>query len=209
MTRYAPPARSYHGTTYVPAVLMTVEPFGLDGKRLHHVRLTVRWATAESVAKTLAGTVGNKAGYGSAEAAQRIARCCATLIENGVDTTYDTMSWASSTAGIALEWQESSSRDHYCGKPSIHADGSSDSINEWEARVGLYRWLEKLAGGRMDDPRDLLLALQKRKAIPLLSWRERERRYGEYTGGGGWVAGSWQEMLDLLPVAAREDRAAG
>lgn len=202
MARYAPPATDWNGTPYVPTVLVWTTPFSLDGKIFRHVHVDVRWATAEPVAQRLAGTVDNRAGYGTVEGAQRVARTCADLLKAGVNTTYDLASWSARTAGVTLEWQESSCRDGYCGEPRINASGE-ENIAAWEVRVGLVRWLERLVGGRMEDPRDLLLALRQRKAVPLLSWRDRAALYGEFHGGGGWVAAEWDTVLASLPVPAR------
>lgn len=202
MARYAPPAADYNGKPFLPTVLVWTTPFYLDGQTLQHVTVDLRWATAESVAERLAGTVDNRAGYGTVEGAQRVARDCANLLRDGVTTTYDLASWSARTAGVTLEWQQSSRRDHYCGDPRITSSGE-EGIAAWEVRVGLVRWLEKLAGGRMDDPRDLLLALRKRKAVALLSWKERVAKHGECYGGGGWVAADWDTVLEALPVPAR------
>jgi hypothetical protein len=202
MARYAPPAADYNGTPYVPTVLVWTTPFYFDGQTLQHVTVDVRWATAEPVAQRLAGTVDNRDGYQTVEAAQRVARTCADLLKAGVTTTYDLASWSDRTAGVTLEWQQSSSRTHYCVAPRVTASGD-ENVAAWEVRVGLVRWLEKLAGGRLDDPRDLLLALKKRKGIALLSWKARVAKYGESYGGGGWVAADWDTVLAALPVPAR------
>jgi hypothetical protein len=202
LARYAPPAADYSGNAYVPTVLVWTTPFTFDGQTLQQVMVDLRWATAESVASRLAGTVDNRAGYQTVEAAQRVARTCADLLKAGVTTTYDLASWSDRTAGVTLEWQQSSRRDHYCGDPRITASGD-EGIAAWEARVGLVRWLERLAGGRLNDPRDLLLALKKRKGVPLLAWKARVAKYGECYGGGGWVASDWDTVLASLPVPAR------
>ena len=201
MPRYAPPA-DYDGVPYVPTALVWTTPFSIDGQTLQSVHVDVRWASREDVVKRLAGTVDNRDGYGNVEAAQRVARTCADLLAQGVTVTYDMAMWSTSTVGVGLEWQQSSSRTHYCGRPSVTASGD-DHIEAWEQRVNLVRWLEKQAGGKLDDPRDLLLAIRKRKGVALLSWRERVARYGECYGSGGWVAADWDAVLASLPVAAR------
>jgi hypothetical protein len=201
MPRYAPPA-DYDGVPYVPTALVWTTPFSFDGQTLKTVHVDVRWASREDVVKRLAGTVDNRDGYGNVEAAQRVARTCADLLAQGVTVTYDMAMWSANTVGVALEWQQSSSRTHYCGRPSVTASGD-DHIEAWEQRVGLVRWLEKQAGGKLDDPRNLLLAIRRRKGVALLSWRERVARYGECYGSGGWVATDWDTVLASLPVPAR------
>jgi hypothetical protein len=198
MARYAPPT-SYCGRDYVLTATVHVEPFRIDNRDLKHVVIDVRWATREQVADILAGTVDNRAGYGNVEAAQRVARSCADLLKAGVTQTYDLASWSDRTAGVTLSWQQYDD-EQYCSTPRVLSSGS-ESIGAWEARVGLVRWLERLAGD-MRDPRTLLLALRRKKAVALLPWRERTARYGEGTRGGGWVAAGWEEVLASLPVSA-------
>ena len=200
MARYAPPASNYDGTPYLPTVTVHAEPFVIDGRHLQHVVVNVRWATREQVGDILAGTVDNRAGYGTAEAAQRVARDCANLLAHGVTATYNLASWSDATVGVRLAWQQYDDT-RYCSAYRVESSGS-DSIGAWEARVGFTRWLEKVAGGDMRDPRTLLLALRKRKAVALLPWKERTSRYGEAHHGGGWVAAGWEEVLASLPVTA-------
>ncbi len=205
MSRFTPPKN--HALT----VLVGVEPFYMNGRNLNHVTLILRWATRESVADRLAGTVDNRAGYGTAEAAQEIARQCAALLRNGVTHTYDpTYAWSSSTAGMELSWQQYDDVS-YCDRAALHADGERN-IAAWETRVAFYRWLEakvEKAGGSLHDPRDLLTALRKAGGVPLLSWKDRKRIHGEFNGCGGWIEGSWDDMLAALPVAAKDAREAG
>ena len=206
MARYAPPTRDYSGNSYGLSVTTHIRPFTLDGRDLQHVVLDIRWATREQVADTLAGTVDNRAGYGDAEAAQRVARSCAALLKAGVTATYDTMSWSTRTTGVSLSWQQYDD-SRYCTY-SVESLGSRDSIDAWEARVGFVRWLERLVGGDMADPRTLLLALRRKKAVAILPWKERVARYGESSHSGGWVATSWDDVLASLPVLASASEAA-
>jgi hypothetical protein len=200
MPRYAPPT-SYCGRDYVLTATVHVEPFRIDNRDLKHVHVDVRWAEREEVAKTLAGTVDNRDGYGNVEAAQRVARDCANLLAQGVTATYDLATWSDRTAGVTLSWQQYDD-ERYCTDARVLSSGR-DNIGAWEVRIGLVRWLEKLAGGRLDDPRTLLTTLRRKKAVALLPWRERTSRYGEGTRGGGWVAADWDTVLASLPVAAR------
>jgi hypothetical protein len=137
VARYTPPAADYNGTPYVPTVLVWTTPFYFDGQTLQHVTVDVRWATAEPVAQRLAGTVDNRDGYQTVEAAQRVARTCADLLRDGVTTTYDLASWSDRTAGVTLEWQQSSRRDHYCGDPRVTASGD-EGIAAWATKVPLF-----------------------------------------------------------------------
>lgn len=200
MPRYAPPA-DYDGVPYVLTATVHVEPFRIDNRDLKHVHVDVRWASREEVAKTLAGTVDNRDGYGNVEAAQRVARDCANLLAQGVTATYDLATWRDRTVGVTLSWQQYDD-ERYCSAPRVLSSGQDD-ISAWEVRVGLVRWLEKLAGDRLRDPRALLLAVKRKKGVALLPWRERKSRYGEGTRGGGWVAADWDTVLASLPVAAR------
>ena len=199
MARNAPPVRNYDGKPYLPTVTVHVQPFVIDGRHLQHVIVDVRWATREQVADILAGTVDNRAGYGTEEAAQRVARSCADLLKAGVTTTYELASWSDSTVGASLGWQQYDDT-RYCSSYRVESSGS-ESIGAWEARVGLVRWLERLAGD-MRDPRTLLLALKKRKAVALLPWKARVRLYGDANHAGGWVATDWDDVLASLPVSA-------
>lgn len=200
MARYTPPVRNFDGKPYIPTVTVHIEPFRIDGRHLQHVVVDVRWAVREQVADILAGTVDNRAGYGTEEAAQRVARCCADLLKRGVTQTYDLASWSDATVGANLSWQQYDD-SRYCSSYRVESSGG-ESISAWEARVGLVRWLERLAGGDMRDPRTLLLALKKRKAVALHPWKARVRLYGEYHGAAGWVAADWEEVLASLPVSA-------
>jgi hypothetical protein len=176
-------------------------PFWLDRGRLQHVHVTVRWARRIDVAEVLAGTVDNKAGYGSAEVAQEIARYQAALLRQGITTTYDLASWSRETASVRLSWQQYDDT-RYCSRTDVTSGNGSDDIDAWETRVKLYRWLERLAKGRMDDPRHLIEALRRKGAVALLPWPERERRYGDHRGPGGWLVQPHEEVLALLPVRA-------
>jgi hypothetical protein len=135
-----------------------------------------------------------------------VARSCAALLKAGVTQTYDTMSWSTRTTGVSLSWQQYGST-RYCTY-SVESLGSRDGIEAWEARVGFVRWLEKVAGGDMRDPRTLLTALRRKKAVAILPWKERVARYGEGTHSGGWVATSWDDVLASLPVLSGASEAA-
>jgi hypothetical protein len=181
----------------------TVEaaPFWLDRGRLEHVHVMVRWARRIDVAEVLAGTVDNKAGYGSAEVAQEIARHSAALLRQGITHTYDLASWSRETANLRLSWQQYD-ETRYCRNAHVTSGNGADDIEAWETRTRLYRWLERLAKSRMDDPRYLIEAMRRKGAVALLSWPERERRYGDHRGPGGWLTQPHEEVLALLPVPA-------
>ena len=200
MARYTPPAANYDGNPYVPTVTVHVERFRLDERDLKHVVVNVRWAIREQVADILAGTVDNRAGYGNVEAAQRVARSCADLLKAGVTQTYDLASWSDATSGVTLSWQQYDDA-RYCSDFRVESSGSGN-IGAWEVRVALVRWLERLAGGDMRDPRTLLRSLRKKKAVALLPWKERVRLHGECSHAGGWVAANWDDVLASLPVTA-------
>jgi hypothetical protein len=206
MARYATPTANYDGTPYLPTVTVHVERFHLDGRDLKHVVVDVRWATREQVADILAGTVDNRAGYGTVEAAQTVARSCADLLKSGVTATYNLASWSDSTSGVTLSWQQYDDT-RYCSDFRVESSGSG-SIGAWEVRVGLVRWLEKVAGGDMRDPRTLLTALRRKKAVALLPWKDRLRLHGDALHGGGWVAADWDDVLASLPVNAASATAA-
>jgi hypothetical protein len=186
---------------FVLTYTVNTSDFYLDRGRLEHVHVTVRWARRIDVAEVLAGTVDNKAGYGSAEVAQEIARHSAALLRQGITTTYDLASWDRTTAGLRLSWQQYDDT-RYCRDANVTSGNGSDDIDAWETRVKLYRWLEKLAKDRMDDPRHLIEAMRRKGAVALLSWPERERRYGDHRGPGGWLTQPHEEVLALLPVPA-------
>jgi len=72
-----------------------------------HLRLRIYWCKEESVRKKLAGTVGNKAGYGTPEAAKRLGRWFQKLLDDGHRVTLDSLSrWDSSISpDITIDWQ--------------------------------------------------------------------------------------------------------
>jgi hypothetical protein len=211
MARYTPPTRWTNADE--PLTLgFTVEssPIAIFEKRVSDVYVVLRWHYADPVANRLAGTVDNKAGYGSAEAAQNVARQCAGLLAKGVEVTYDPACWTTRSAGLVLRWQQFSDAG-YCdrdGGPSgVEADGEP-GIASWEVRVAFYRWLEAQVKRRtkrdMRDPRNLVETLRKLGAVPLLSWNERKARYGD--DHCGWIATTYEDVLARLPVKPEGER---
>jgi hypothetical protein len=212
MARFTPPL---HWSTREPLTLgftLTTSPIAIFEKRVSDVYIVLRWHEAETVASRLAGTVDDKAGYGSPEVAQRVARQCVNLLGKGIEVTYDPTYWAARTAGLVLRWQQFND-EGYCtrdGGPSgVEADGEN-GIAAWETRVALYRWLEAQVARRtktdMQDPRNLVEALRKMGAVPLLPWAERKVRYGD--DHLGWIATTYEDVLGRLPVEARAEKAA-
>jgi hypothetical protein len=205
------PARDWDGAPLVLGFLIHTRPFRVDGKDGMDVSLVLRWHRAEPLAQRLAGTVDNKAGYGSPEAAQRVARQCANLLRQGVETTYDVSSWTH--ASVCLRWQQFDDT-RYCdrdgGPTAIEADGD-ESIRGWESRVALYRWLEgqvkrRTKGGSLRDPWHLVEALRRMGAVPLLPWKERTALYGD--DHVGWIATTYDDAFSRLPVKPAEARVA-
>lgn len=212
MARYTPPTdydyRTQQSRPMTLTYVVETAPFWISPSdpRREHVHLFIRWALPEDTASVLAGTVDNRDGYGSAQAAQDVGRCAANLLRQGVTTTYNLASWSRDSAGVHLVWQQYDDA-RYCSSPRIEACGSDD-IDAWETRVKLYRWLERLAKGDMRDPRTLINAMHKRGGVALLSWPERTRRYGEHRGSGGWIVEPRADALARLPVPALSSEAA-
>lgn len=199
------PSRSYSGNPVVLTVAAWSDTSTYSVGSYDHVYVCVSVAERESVAATLAGTIGNAAGYGTDEAAARIGAECARLIRAGIVDTYTTTGYQS----LTMRWQRYDATS-YCGSPRLQSmDGPARDI---ERALDLYRHVERLTdkvGGGMGDPRDVIGALVKAKAVPLFDWRERKARFGEYSGSGGWVAATPADLYGCLPVPARDTRAAG
>lgn len=199
------PARSYSGSPIVLTLTAWSDTSSYSSGSYEHAYVCVSVAERESVAETLAGTVGNAAGYGTDEAAARVGADCARLIRAGIVDVYNT----GGRESVTMRWQRYDATS-YCGSPRLQSvDGHARDI---ERTLDLYRHVERLAakaGGGMGDPRDVIAALVKAKAVPLLEWRERKARHGEYCGSGGWVAATPADLYGCLPVPARDTRAAG
>lgn len=210
MARFTPPTRWSNTEALTLGFTVTSSPISIFEKRVSDVYVVLRWHYTETVVNRLAGTVDNKAGYGSPEAAQNKARQCVNLLAKGVEVTYDPACWSARNAGLLLRWQQFDA-EKYCdrdGGPSgIEADGET-GIASWEVRVAFYRWLEAQVTRRtkadMRDPRNLVEALRKMGAIPLLSWDERKVRYGD--DHLGWIATTYEDVLARLPVRPESER---
>lgn len=209
MARFTPPIRWSTGEPLTLGFTVTTTPIAIFDKRVSDVYVVLRWHEAEPVAKRLAGTVDNKAGYGSAEAAQSVARQCAGLLAKGVEVTYDPTHWTPRSAGITLRWQQFND-EGYCtrdnGPSGIEADGEN-GVASWETRVAFYRWLEanvKRRKADMRDPRNLVETLRKMGAVPLLPWAERKAHYGD--DHCGWIATTYEDVLARLPVRPASER---
>jgi len=210
MARFKPPTDWNTNTPLTLGFLLYTTPLSIPSgsglKSVSDVYIVLRWHRAERVADRLDGTVDNKAGYGSPEAAQTVARQCAHLLRQGVDLTYDVCHWGSGSTAVSLRWQQFDG-ERYCdrdgGPTAVEAEGD-EGIASWEGRVAFYRWLEaktKRGGGDLRDPRHLVETLRRMGAVPLLTWKQREARYGD--DHVGWVATTYEDVLGRLPVAAK------
>jgi hypothetical protein len=215
MARFAPPTDWNSTTPLTLGFMVIVRPLSIPRdtglKSVSDVSVVLRWHRAERVADRLAGTVDNRAGYGSPEVAQRVARECVGLMRQKVEVTYDVAHWTSSGVGLSMRWQQFDD-ERYCdrdgGPTAVEPDGD-EGINGWERRVAFYRWLEakvKRGGGDLRDPRHLVETLRRMGAVPLLTWDERRRQYGD--DNLGWIATTYEDVLDRLPVEARAEKAA-
>jgi hypothetical protein len=79
--------------------------------------LSIFYGERKSLRSDYEGTIGNKAGYGSPEAAQRIGQWFRHLLDMGFDTHIEMDTWKSKTPHILIRWQEYN--------PSRHSHGSA------------------------------------------------------------------------------------
>jgi hypothetical protein len=192
------PTRSYGGNPVVLAFTVWNESNRYGGDVYDHAYVRVDVAERESVAAILAGTVGNAAGYGTTEAADRIGRECAALIRAGVTEVYNTVGIGTH---VTMRWQRYDATS-YCGLPRLHdVDGRARDI---EATLELYEHVARLAGragaGGIADPVNLIAGLLRAKAVPLMTWPDRKRAFGEYSGSGGWIAADPATVYAALPI---------
>jgi hypothetical protein len=208
MARFKPPTDWNTNTPLTLGFLLYTTPLSIPSgsglKSVSDVYIVLRWHRAERVADRLAGTVDNKAGYGSPEAAQTVARQCANLLRQGVDVTYDVSHWGTGSTAMTLRWQQFDG-ERYCdrdgGPTAVESDGD-EGIASWEGRVAFYRWLEaqvkRRTEGNLRDPHYLVEALRRMGAVPLLMWEERRRQYGD--DHVGWIATTYEDAFSRLPV---------
>lgn len=210
MSRFKPPTDWNTASPLTLGFLVYTRPLTIPRdtglKSVSDVYVVLRWHRTERVADRLAGTIDNRDGYGSPEAAQSVARHCANLLRQGVDTVYEVSHWGSGSTAMTLRWQQYDN-ERYCdrdgGPTAVESDGD-EGIASWEARAVFYRWLEarvKRGGGDLRDPRHLVETLRRMGAVPLLMWEERRRQYGD--DHVGWIATTYEDVLGRLPVAAK------
>ena len=174
------------------------EPLHVSGFSAPHglVTITIRHVHEESMASVLAGTVGNAAGYGSTDAAERVGRSAAAAVRAGVTHAYTT------TFGgpdVSLRYQQYKD-ETYCGSPRIEFGGSGD-FRAIEQGVDFLRWLARKAdkaafadgnnaGWAINqvfaNPSKVSAGLDRVGAVRLMGWRDRNALIGE--GGAFWIA---------------------
>jgi hypothetical protein len=193
------------------------EPLHVDRFSAPHglVTITIRHVHEETMASVLAGTVGNAAGYGSTDAAERVGRSAAAAVRAGVTHAFST------TFGgpdVSLRYQQYND-ETYCGSPRIEFGGSGD-FRAIERGVEFLRWLarkaDKAAFSETSDagwvidrvlanPSKVSAGLDRVGAVRLMGWRDRNALIGE--GGAFWIADN-KPRIEFATDARKTEEAA-
>jgi len=170
----------------------------IDGRYFPHgmVYFHIRHVHTSSMAEILAGTVDNRAGYGSVEAAHRVGVTAAAAVRAGITEAYDT-AWGG--PDLTLKWQQYNEIS-YCTTARIEFGGDGD-YGAAEAGLEFLRWLGRkahkpaFADGRdaryamraaLHSPTAVATALDRAGAVRLMRHAARRDLIGD--GGCFWIA---------------------
>ena len=92
----------------------------------------------ERLARVLAGTVDNRDGYGSHEAAKGIALACSNAVNAGYDKVYYREHFVGNNLAVRLEWQQYGA-DRYCSTPRAAHVGND--LEDMYIGMSFLRWL--------------------------------------------------------------------
>ena len=107
----------------------------------------------ERIGRVLAGTIDNRDGYGSDEAARGIGAACSNAIEEGYDLAYYRQHAYGDNLSVRLEWQHYAA-DRYCS--TIRAAHVGSELEDMFVGMNFLRWL----GNKVDkDARNTTHAL--------------------------------------------------
>jgi len=92
----------------------------------------------ERIGRVLAGTIDNRDGYGSDEAARGIGAACSNAIEEGYDLAYYRQHAYGDNLSVRLEWQHYAA-DRYCS--TIRAAHVGSELEDMFVGMNFLRWL--------------------------------------------------------------------
>jgi hypothetical protein len=108
----------------------------------------------ERLGRVLAGTINNRDGYGSDEAARAIGAACSNAIEAGYDIGYYRLHAYTEQLSVRLEWQQYDAA-RYCS--TVRAPHVGSELEDMFVGMNLLRWL----GNKVDkDARNTSHALE-------------------------------------------------
>lgn len=176
----------------VPELAVCYELSRMQDSGYYHLELYVFQADRENLRSLLAGTVDNKAGYGTAEAAEKLGRRYRRLMDDGYSHIYE-FGWRERPY-FRIRWLEYEPSYHgsdprhrgYCehkievmGNGTI--EGVKSSLGLMEQLLKSIRKNPKMESSRenflLDDPKNVILGLDRMDARRI----ERAARSGDDT----------------------------